>query len=196
MTARQRWTLVLVCTAAFMLLLDITVISVALPSIQLAQVDLRHADGPDFGILEHVDEDRCQASGLRAVRVQFLCLSPAELIRGKADLDALGACRRKPGPSLPRDEDGAARQAVPLRGWLGEVGCQNGCGTLGGCAGSGGDRREASSPKRGRGRERLDTCHRPPNRPATPTRPSAPTWMSAWSARILAPAIPGRAYRW
>src|SRR5262249_60585934 len=30
----QRWTLVLVCTAAFMLLLDITVVSVALPSIQ------------------------------------------------------------------------------------------------------------------------------------------------------------------
>src|SRR3954467_6910596 len=34
MTSRQRWTLVLVCTAAFMLLLDITVVSVALPSIQ------------------------------------------------------------------------------------------------------------------------------------------------------------------
>ena len=33
-TSRQRWTLVLVCTAAFMLLLDITVVSVALPSIQ------------------------------------------------------------------------------------------------------------------------------------------------------------------
>src|SRR5215475_15085481 len=32
--SRQRWTLVLVCTAAFMLLLDITVVSVALPSIQ------------------------------------------------------------------------------------------------------------------------------------------------------------------
>ncbi len=31
---RQRWTLALVCTAAFMLLLDITVVSVALPSIQ------------------------------------------------------------------------------------------------------------------------------------------------------------------
>jgi hypothetical protein len=30
----QRWTLALVCTAAFMLLLDITVVSVALPSIQ------------------------------------------------------------------------------------------------------------------------------------------------------------------
>src|SRR5256884_1711108 len=34
MSSRQRWTLVLVCTAAFMLLLDITVVSVALPSIQ------------------------------------------------------------------------------------------------------------------------------------------------------------------
>src|SRR5437667_11202926 len=33
-TSRQRWTLALVCTAAFMLLLDITVVSVALPSIQ------------------------------------------------------------------------------------------------------------------------------------------------------------------
>ena len=33
-TPSQRWTLVLVCTAAFMLLLDITVVSVALPSIQ------------------------------------------------------------------------------------------------------------------------------------------------------------------
>src|SRR6476620_6357945 len=33
-TARQRWTLLLVCTAAFMLLLDITIVSVALPSIQ------------------------------------------------------------------------------------------------------------------------------------------------------------------
>jgi EmrB/QacA subfamily drug resistance transporter len=33
-SARQRWTLVLVLTAAFMLLLDITVVSVALPSIQ------------------------------------------------------------------------------------------------------------------------------------------------------------------
>ena len=32
--SRQRWTLLLVCTAAFMLLLDITVVSVALPSIQ------------------------------------------------------------------------------------------------------------------------------------------------------------------
>src|SRR3954453_18963333 len=34
MSTRQRWTLLLVCTAAFMLLLDITVVSVALPSIQ------------------------------------------------------------------------------------------------------------------------------------------------------------------
>src|SRR5215472_4991266 len=34
MSSRQRWTLVLVCTATFMLLLDITVVSVALPSIQ------------------------------------------------------------------------------------------------------------------------------------------------------------------
>ena len=34
MSSRQRWTLVLVCTAAFMLLLDITVVSVALASIQ------------------------------------------------------------------------------------------------------------------------------------------------------------------
>src|SRR4051794_2853046 len=33
-TSRQRWTLTLVCTAVFMLLLDITVVSVALPSIQ------------------------------------------------------------------------------------------------------------------------------------------------------------------
>src|SRR5262245_49548091 len=33
-SSRQRWTLVLACTAAFMLLLDITVVSVALPSIQ------------------------------------------------------------------------------------------------------------------------------------------------------------------
>src|ERR1700737_987446 len=43
-SARQRWTLVLVCTAAFMLLLDITVVSVALPSIQR---DLR-ASLPDL----------------------------------------------------------------------------------------------------------------------------------------------------
>ncbi len=43
-TSRQRWTLVLVCTAAFMLLLDITVVSVALPSIQR---DL-HASLPDL----------------------------------------------------------------------------------------------------------------------------------------------------
>jgi EmrB/QacA subfamily drug resistance transporter len=35
MPSRQRWTLALVCTAAFMLLLDITVVGVALPSIQL-----------------------------------------------------------------------------------------------------------------------------------------------------------------
>ncbi|MGZ4531432.1 MAG: DHA2 family efflux MFS transporter permease subunit [Mycobacteriaceae bacterium] len=42
--SRQRWTLVLVCTAAFMLLLDITVVSVALPSIQR---DLR-ASLPDL----------------------------------------------------------------------------------------------------------------------------------------------------
>ena len=34
MSSRQRWTLALVCTATFMLLLDITVVSVALPSIQ------------------------------------------------------------------------------------------------------------------------------------------------------------------
>src|SRR3954469_1361402 len=34
MSSRQRWTLALVCTAAFMLLLDVTVVSVALPSIQ------------------------------------------------------------------------------------------------------------------------------------------------------------------
>jgi EmrB/QacA subfamily drug resistance transporter len=44
MTSRQRWTLVLVCTATFMLLLDITVVSVALPSIQR---DL-HANLPDL----------------------------------------------------------------------------------------------------------------------------------------------------
>src|SRR5262245_19560762 len=44
MSSRQRWTLVLVCTAAFMLLLDITIVSVALPSIQR---DL-HASLPDL----------------------------------------------------------------------------------------------------------------------------------------------------
>src|SRR3954469_7868258 len=43
-SSRQRWTLVLVCTAAFMLLLDITVVGVALPSIQR---DLR-ASLPDL----------------------------------------------------------------------------------------------------------------------------------------------------
>ncbi|MFI5898230.1 MFS transporter [Actinoplanes sp. NPDC051513] len=42
--SRQRWTLGLVCTAAFMLLLDITVVGVALPSIQR---DL-HASLPDL----------------------------------------------------------------------------------------------------------------------------------------------------
>src|SRR5260370_25757310 len=44
MSSRQRWTLALVCTAAFMLLLDITIVSVALPSIQR---DL-HASLPDL----------------------------------------------------------------------------------------------------------------------------------------------------
>src|SRR6476659_8427364 len=44
MTSRQRWTLALVCTAVFMLLLDITVVGVALPSIQR---DLR-ASLPDL----------------------------------------------------------------------------------------------------------------------------------------------------
>src|SRR4051812_11950798 len=44
MSSRQRWTLVLVCTAVFMLLLDLTVVSVALPSIQR---DLR-ASLPDL----------------------------------------------------------------------------------------------------------------------------------------------------
>src|SRR5262249_27191965 len=43
-SSRQRWTLMLVCTATFMLLLDITVVSVALPSIQR---DLR-ASLPDL----------------------------------------------------------------------------------------------------------------------------------------------------
>jgi EmrB/QacA subfamily drug resistance transporter len=43
-SSRQRWTLVLACTAVFMLLLDITVVSVALPSIQR---DLR-ASLPDL----------------------------------------------------------------------------------------------------------------------------------------------------
>jgi EmrB/QacA subfamily drug resistance transporter len=33
-SSRQRWTLILVCTAVFMLLLDITIVSVALPAIQ------------------------------------------------------------------------------------------------------------------------------------------------------------------
>src|SRR6516165_4806421 len=44
MSSRQRWTLLLVCTATFMLLLDVTVVSVALPSIQR---DLR-ASLPDL----------------------------------------------------------------------------------------------------------------------------------------------------
>src|SRR5487761_894210 len=43
-SSRQRWTLVLVCTAACMLLLDVTIVSVALPSIQR---DL-HASLPDL----------------------------------------------------------------------------------------------------------------------------------------------------
>src|SRR6185437_11867044 len=43
-SSRQRWTLLLVCTAAFMLLLDITVVSVALPSIQREL----HATLPDL----------------------------------------------------------------------------------------------------------------------------------------------------
>jgi hypothetical protein len=34
MQSRQRWTLLLACTAAFRLLLDITIVGVALPSIQ------------------------------------------------------------------------------------------------------------------------------------------------------------------
>src|SRR5689334_21944366 len=43
-SSRQRWTLALVCTATFMLLLDVTIVSVALPSIQR---DL-HASLPDL----------------------------------------------------------------------------------------------------------------------------------------------------
>src|SRR5256885_9201637 len=43
-SSRQRWTLALVCTSAFILLLDITIASVALPSIQR---DLR-ASLPDL----------------------------------------------------------------------------------------------------------------------------------------------------
>ena len=44
MSSQQRWTLVLVCTAVFMLLLDVTVVSVALPSIQREL----HASLPDL----------------------------------------------------------------------------------------------------------------------------------------------------
>ena len=44
MSSRQRWTLVLACTAAFMLLLDITIVGVALPSIQREL----HASLPDL----------------------------------------------------------------------------------------------------------------------------------------------------
>jgi MFS family permease len=44
MSSRQRWTLLLACTAAFMLLLDITVVGVALPSIQREL----HASLPDL----------------------------------------------------------------------------------------------------------------------------------------------------
>src|SRR6202046_4026831 len=43
-SSSQRWPLAVVCTAAFMLLLDITIVSVALPSIQR---DLR-ASLPDL----------------------------------------------------------------------------------------------------------------------------------------------------
>jgi len=43
-SSRQRWTLVLVCTAVFMLLLDITIVSMALPSIQREL----HANLPDL----------------------------------------------------------------------------------------------------------------------------------------------------
>ena len=59
MSSRQRWTLVLVCTAAFMLLLDITVVSVALPSIQR---DL-HASLPD---LQWVSAGVCTGAGRAA----------------------------------------------------------------------------------------------------------------------------------
>jgi EmrB/QacA subfamily drug resistance transporter len=44
MSSRQRWTLLLACTAAFMLLLDITIVGVALPSIQREL----HASLPDL----------------------------------------------------------------------------------------------------------------------------------------------------
>src|SRR3954454_22102760 len=44
MSSRQRWTLLLGCTAVFMLLLDLTVVSVALPSIQREL----HASLPDL----------------------------------------------------------------------------------------------------------------------------------------------------
>ena len=43
-SSRQRWTLLLVCTAAFMLLLDVTIVGVALPSIQREL----HASLPDL----------------------------------------------------------------------------------------------------------------------------------------------------
>lgn len=58
-SSRQRWTLVLVCTAAFMLLLDITVVTVALPSIQR---DLR-ASLPD---LQWVSAALCPGAGRAA----------------------------------------------------------------------------------------------------------------------------------
>ena len=70
-SSRQRWTLALVCTAAFMLLLDITIVSVALPSIQR---DLR-ASLPD---LQWV-------SAAYALVLAVLLLPAATLGAGSAD---------------------------------------------------------------------------------------------------------------
>jgi MFS family permease len=74
-SSRQRWTLVLVCTAAFMLLLDITIVSVALPSIQR---DLR-----------------ASLPGLQWVSAAYALVLAVLLLPAATLGDRLGRCRQR-----------------------------------------------------------------------------------------------------
>ena len=135
MSSRQRWTMVLVCTAAFMLLLDIAIVSVALPSIQrdlrgrgkrhtvrylLGQMDAVTAIVLSGGALGRIGE-ACKVA--RALQPSAVVIEDVDLI-GEERLPRMGPVIGHHPRLLAADLDRLA--GAGGRGWADHLGGERG----------------------------------------------------------------------